>query len=332
MRTLPLSDCDDDLREARAQALADDIRQVLRHDHAADRRALLARLARHLARDFLDEQVQFLVVRRDVRREDGGVQRIRFRRERHGFADQVRVAAQFRGRVGRSREGHRVESVQAVQQVARRADDELQAAFRQQFRLHHHPDQRMREIARRGGRLGDAGHRGEEARCEFFQQAPDRKIKSVDVHGDAAARHEDVRAREAAPLAERHGRPFVQHVRRRQFAPADAGVREQRADAALDVDPAVRPRGARQVRDLVQLFLPLHQVRRQGFQALGAFLEVHLHQRLYACLAGIRDGFAEVDPVGVRVVDQLVVQGAVQRLVRLAAEPAAGDQALQGGW
>jgi hypothetical protein len=51
--------------------------QVLaRHDGAADRGALLAGLDRHLARHFLDEEVELLVVGRHVGRQDGAVQRV----------------------------------------------------------------------------------------------------------------------------------------------------------------------------------------------------------------------------------------------------------------
>jgi hypothetical protein len=144
-----------------------------------------------------------------------------------------------------------------------------------------------------------------------------------------AARYQDVGAGEAAALTQRHGRPLVQHVRRRQLAAAHAGVREQGADAAFDVDPAVGAGRAGQVRNLVQLFLALHQVQRQRFQALGAGLEVERHQRRHAALARVGHRLVEVDLFGVGVEDQLVVDGAVQRRMRLDAQPAAADQALQ---
>jgi hypothetical protein len=321
---------DDDLRQALAQALAECVNVLLGHDDAADRRALLAGLAGHLARDFLHEQVEFRVVRRDVRRQDRAIERIGFGSERHRLADQVRVGAQFGGGVGRTGEGHGIETGQAVQQVAGRADDELQRAFGQQARFNHHLDDGMGQVAGRGGRLADAGHGGEEAWREFFEQAPDREVEGVDVHRQAAAWHQDVGAGEAAALAEGDGRAFVQHVRRRQLAPAHAGVGEQRADAAFDVDPAVLARGAGQVRNLVQLFLAVHQVEGQGFQALGAGLEVELHQAGDPQLAGMGDGFVEVDLFGVGVIDQLAVERAVQRGVGFLAYPAAGDPALQG--
>ncbi len=114
------------------------------------------------------------------------------------------------------------------------------------------------------------------------------------MHRDAAARHQDVAAGELAGLAQRHGRAFVDHIARRQLAAADAGVGEQGAGAAFDVDPAVGAGGAAVAGNLVELFLALGEVQRQGFQALGALLEVHGHQFLEALLTGVGDGFGEV--------------------------------------
>jgi hypothetical protein len=216
---------------------------------------------------------------RHVRRQDGAVERVGFRREGHGFADQVRIGAQLGGGVGRAGEGDGVEAAQAVQQIAGEPITSCSEPSGTR------PDSiiiltaGVGQVAGGGGRLGDAGHGGQEAGREFLEQAPDREVEGVDVHGHAAARHQDVGAGKAAALAQRHGRAFMQHVRRRQLARAHAGIREQGADAAFDVDPAVRAGGAGQVRDLVQLFLALHEVHGQGLQALGALLEVELHQR-----------------------------------------------------
>ena len=74
-----------------------------------------------------------------------------------------------------------------------------------------------------------------------------------------AARHQDVGAGEAALLAQRHRRPFMHDIARRQFGRAQAGVGEQRGRAAFDVDPAVGARGAGVARDRVQMLLVLDQ-------------------------------------------------------------------------
>jgi len=79
---------------------------------------------------------------------------------------------------------------------------------------------------------------------DLLEQAPHGEVERVDVHRQPAARHRDVRARESALLAQRHRGAFVHDVARRQLVRADARVREERAAAAFDVDPAVAARGA----------------------------------------------------------------------------------------
>ena len=136
----------------------------------------------------------------------------------------------------------------------------------QQAGLDHQPHRRLGQVARRAGRLADAGHAGEKARRELLEQAPDREVEGIDVHRQAAARHQDVGAGEGAGLAQRHRRAFVHHVARRQLGAAHAGVGEQRAGAAFDVDPAVGARGAGVRRDRVELLLALGQVLGQRLQ------------------------------------------------------------------
>ena len=188
------------LRQPLAQLRGDRVEVLARHDRAPDRGALLPGLHRHLARHLLDEQVELLVVGR-ARRAPRIAQLSESASALNGidFAQQVAVAAQLERGVGRAGEGDDVLAVEPVEQVAGRADHELQAALRQQARLDHHPHHRLGQVAGRGGRLGDAGHAGEEGRREFLEQAPDREVEGVDVHRDAAARHQDVGAGEAGP-------------------------------------------------------------------------------------------------------------------------------------
>ena len=267
----------------------------------------------------------------DVGAEDGGVERVGLGVERDRARQQVGVAAQLQRRVGRAGEGDDVAALEPVEQVAGRADDELQAPRGQQARAHHHPHQRLGEVARRRRRLGDAGHAGEEGRRELLEQAPDREVEGVDVDGDAAARHQDVGRRELPLLAEHDRRPFVQDVARRQLVAAHRRVGVERAGAALDVDPAVAARRAGVARDRVELFLPLVEVGRERLQARRALLEVEREQRRAAGAARERERLAEVELVGMGVVDRRAVDGAGQRRAFAAADPAVGDQALQDG-
>lgn len=123
----------------------------------------------------------------------------------------------------------------------------------------------------------------------------------------------------------------MDHVARRQLAAADAGVGEQGAGAALDVDPAVGAGGAGVAGNLVELFLALGQVQGQGLEALGALLEVHGQERGQAALAGVGHGFGEVRGLFVGACHELAVQCATQRLGAVLADPAAADETLQGG-
>ena len=80
-----------------AQPRGHRVEVLARHDRAPDRGALLARLDRHLARDFLDEQVELLVVGRRrrapriaaVERIGLGVERDRAARSRLGLRAQL---------------------------------------------------------------------------------------------------------------------------------------------------------------------------------------------------------------------------------------------------
>ena len=81
----------DGLRQPRAQPRRDRIDLRSRHDRAADRGALLARLHRHLARDFLDEEIELFVVGRHVGREDRAVQRVGLGVEWDRVAHDVRM-------------------------------------------------------------------------------------------------------------------------------------------------------------------------------------------------------------------------------------------------
>ena len=123
---------DHHLGQALAQALGHGVDVFRRHDGAADGGAFLPGLDRHLAGHFLDEEVELRVVRGDFRGEDGAVERVRLGIEGNRVAHQVGVHPQLGGGVGGAGEGHHVLALEAVEQVARAADHQLQAAFGQQ--------------------------------------------------------------------------------------------------------------------------------------------------------------------------------------------------------
>ena len=109
-----------------------------------------------------------------------------------------------------------------------------------------------------------------------------------------------------------------------------AGVGEQRAVAALDVDPAVGAGGAAVVRDRVELFFTFAQVQGQRLETLGPLLEVQRHQSADALAATVLDGFGEVRTLFVGARNLVAIDGAAQHLGTVLADPATGDETLQG--
>src|ERR1700756_4872439 len=95
----------------------------------------------------------------------------------------------------------------------------------------------------------------------------------------ATARGEQVLAEELAFLAELLGRSLDEHAVVRELALGLAGVAEQDADAAVDVELRVIEGGARAVRQLVQLLTVLAQHLADGLGQLGPLVEGHLPQR-----------------------------------------------------
>ncbi|MNH42190.1 hypothetical protein D3C79_1038400 [compost metagenome] len=59
-------------------------------------------------------------------------------------------------------------------------------------------------------------------------------------------------------------------------------------------------------------------------------LEVHGHEGLQALSAGMLDGLGKVRALLVAVTDDMAVQGTAQRRGAVLADPAAGNEALQG--
>jgi hypothetical protein len=100
-----------------------------RHDGAADGRALLPGLDRHLTHQLLHEEVELGVVGRHVVGQDGAVERIGLGIEGDAVLEQVRPRAQQGGGVGTAGKRHHVLPVEAIEQVPGAADDQLQGTL-----------------------------------------------------------------------------------------------------------------------------------------------------------------------------------------------------------
>ncbi|MNT16195.1 hypothetical protein D3C72_1512850 [compost metagenome] len=118
-------------RQAFAQARRQRFDLPVRHHHAADGGAVLARLDRHRTHDGVDQQLEFRLAAAHVRSQDGAVQRRRAQADLHRARQQVGVVAQGRGGGVRTREADGIVVLQPCQQGIGRADGQLQRAFRQ---------------------------------------------------------------------------------------------------------------------------------------------------------------------------------------------------------
>ena len=120
-----------DLGELRRKGFGHRAFQRGGNEDAADGRAFLAGLDRHLPHDFLDENVEFGRSLQRVRPEHSRVQRVAFGDEAHGVARDGGVVAQLLRGLERAGEGEGVLAGQVVEQVAGRPGDELEGALGQ---------------------------------------------------------------------------------------------------------------------------------------------------------------------------------------------------------
>ena len=171
-----------------------------RHDGPTDGRALLPRLRRHLARDFLDEQVEFLGPRYRVRTKDGAVERVGFHIEAHRVLHHGRAALELLASGRRAGEGHDILLFEMVEHVARAATHQLNGALGQDAGVHDRPEHRFGEMTARRGGLHDARHTGQERRRQLLEHAPHGEVEGVDVHRHAFDGHQDVASHEGAVL------------------------------------------------------------------------------------------------------------------------------------
>ena len=256
---------DHDLIELVTQCLNDGFDMRLGRKCAADRGAFLPRLDGHLLGDFLDEEIELGRAGRGVRREDRGIERIPFGDEAHGFLRNHGMALQFFRCAGRTGERHHILTGEVVEQVAGRTNDKLERTFRKDAGLRDHARQRMGDIGRHRGGLGDDRNAAEQGRREFLQHAPAREIESVDMDRSALQRGDDMLAGKRAGLAQLFNRAVHQEGGVRQFAPALAGIDKQCANATIHVDQVVGACRARLERQLVELVLPFGDVLRELF-------------------------------------------------------------------
>ena len=271
------------------------VRQRGRHEGPPDRGALLAGLDRHLGDQLPDVQIELRRARPGLGTQDGAVQRVRLGVEPYRPPDDGRVGAQLPGGGGRPGERHQVLLAQMIEQVAGAAADQLDRAFRQQPGVHHQLHQPGRQVRGLGSRLDQGRHAGDKRGGEFLQRPPDREVERVDLHRDPLQWREDVLADEGPALAERLDRPLGEDRVVRQLAPGLAGVAEQYADAAVDVELGVAQGRAGPGGQGVKLLAVLAQQPPERLEQRRPLVEGQLPQRRAARRPAVAERRAQVD-------------------------------------
>ncbi len=296
----------------------------------ADGRAFLAGFHRHLARDFLDEEIELLSAGAGVKAEDGGVEAVCLHGETHGIRNDRLVRLQTLAGRGGAGESHHILAFDMVEKIADGAADELQRTFRQQAGFDDTANHELGEIGRLAGRLDDRGNAGKQGRRDLFQHAPAREIEGVDMHGNTLERAQDMLCGKALILGKLLDIAIKENACIRQLAPSLGGIGQQGPDAALDVDPAVGAGGARRRRKRIEFLLAIEQRLAERLQHRGALMEGHAPQRRSALVAAIDQGLLEIDAGGIDESHRHTGRRIEQRHAFLGAgDPAASDVAFK---
>jgi len=116
----------------------------------------------------------------------------------------------------------------------------------------------------------------------------------------------------------------------RQLARALAGVHEQRADTAVDIDPGVSLGGAGGVGERIELILVLAEEARQGLDEPRALVKGEAPQVGAADLTRVSQHELGVETIGSGIRDELARGRIAQRHPGARARlPPAGDKTLQ---
>jgi hypothetical protein len=290
--------------------------------------------AGHLGDDALDEEVELGIVHRHVGAEDRAVQRVGLDAEADAAVQHGRVLAQDRGGVRRAGERDGVLLAELVQQRARAAADQLQAALGQDAGGDDLPDHRLGDVRRLAAGLDDAGQAREERGRELLEHAPDGEVEGVDLDRDAGPRGVDVLADEGAGATEPFRRPVEHDGVVGQLTGALARVGEERPDAAVDVDHRVPLRAPGAGRQRVELPAVVRkavvEVLGELLEQAGALVEGQGPHGRTADGAGVLDHRCQVEAPARDPRDLLAGRGVEQRLALVVgAEPAPRGVALQ---
>src|SRR5262249_47930196 len=125
-------------------------------------------------------------------------------------------------------------------------------------------------------------------------RSPGGEVEGIDLHGDAAQGAHDVLPGELSGLAEWFERAVGVHSVVGQLAPRFAGIAEQHADAAVDIELGITEGRARAGRQRVQLVSVLAEMGAKRLEQAGSLVEGQLAKRGPADRASVRQGRGHV--------------------------------------
>jgi len=135
------------------------------------------------------------------------------------------------------------------------------------------------EIRRLTRRLDDRRDPGEQRRRQLLEHAPHREVEGVDLERDARQGRVHVPPDEGSLFADRLDIAIGEQVAIGQLAPGAAAVREEGADAAVDVAGGIASGRAGRGRQLEVRGFARVEVGREGLQRCGSGLEGHALER-----------------------------------------------------
>ena len=243
---------------------------------AADRGALLSGLDGHLGDDAGDEEVEFLGAGGGIGTEQGEVQRVRLGEEAGAALGHAVESRQLAGGVRGTGERNRVLFGEVVEERGDVTVDQLDRAVGEQTGFDHVVDDRAGQVGGVGGGFDDDRDAGDEHRSELLEHAPDGEVEGVDLQRESLPGGEDVATDEGAVLRQALDSAVEVDGRVRHLAAGDAGVGEEGADSAFDVNEGVALSGARGEGDLVVVLRALHEVGRELLEDHTALVEGEL--------------------------------------------------------
>ena len=229
------------------------------HEHAANRRALLASLGDHFAYHLAHEEVERWRAGFCIWTEQRGIQAVGLDVHAHALLANARVLTNSLARTRRPGKCDGIAQPQVIEQIAGRAAQYGERSRRKNAGFDHRMYHLLRQPCGRGRRFAKHRNSGQQAHRHFLPQAPRRKIEGIDVDGDSVERDPHMQALEILVARQTHRRAGAQHVSIAKLR-AELGEILQRADRAVHINRGI---GLGVSRILARYLVPLIAARGQ---------------------------------------------------------------------